>query len=183
MNIKLELDGVGENLSDHTLCCMSSYLLDLCITPEFLPAGVSFELDPAKEHKTFDVFRNVDAAKEQARLRYGSLVIHSSLISLKALDCRSIDEDNMHRYGISALAYLPLNTVSPDEERQIIAGVEDIIQHQVHTGKLPVGLAKQYEAQLRLLKDASEPDLELAAVTGHMSPRCMYSNPPKLRWC
>lgn len=82
----------------------------------------------------------------------------------------------MHRYGISALAYLPLHTISPDEEQQIIAKIEAMIQHQIHTGKLPLGLAKQYEAQLRLLKDSSEPDLELAAVTGHMSPRCMSSN-------
>lgn len=51
---------------------MFSYMFVLCVTPEFFPAGVSFELDPAKEHKTFDIFRNAEAAKEQARLQYGN---------------------------------------------------------------------------------------------------------------
>lgn len=80
----------------------------------------------------------------------------------------------MHRYGISALAYLPLQTISPDKAQQIVDSAENGVREQMQRGKLPVGLAQQYETQLRLLKDPAEPDLELAAVIGHMSPRCMY---------
>ncbi|EPS97882.1 hypothetical protein FOMPIDRAFT_142301 [Fomitopsis schrenkii] len=139
VSTKLELPGVGENLSDHTLCC------------------ISFELDPTKDHKTFDIFRNAELAEEQARLQ-------------------SLGEDNMHRYGISALAYLPLQTISPDKAQQIVDSAENGVREQMQRGKLPVGLAQQYETQLRLLKDPAEPDLELAAVIGHMSPRSVPSD-------
>lgn len=87
---------------------------------------------------------------------------------------RSMDEDNMHRYGISALAYLPLQTISPDKGQQIIASAENMVRGQMQEGKLPIGLAEQYEIQLRLLKDTVEPDLELAAVPGYLNPGCMF---------
>ncbi|KAI0728960.1 GMC oxidoreductase [Fomitopsis betulina] len=135
----LELPGVGENISDHTVCC------------------IPFELDPTKDHKTFDIFRNTELAKEQARLQ-------------------SMDEDNMHRYGISALAYLPLQTISPDKGQQIITSAENMIRAQMQEGKLPIGLAEQYEIQLRLLKDTVEPDLELAAVPGYLNPGSIPSD-------
>ena len=51
--------------------------------PETAPSGVSFELDSAHEHKTFDVFRNAQAAKEQARLQYEHIfVLYDQFISI-----------------------------------------------------------------------------------------------------
>ncbi|KAH9934323.1 GMC oxidoreductase [Fomitopsis serialis] len=134
--VKVELSGVGENLTDHTFC------------------GISYELDPSTPHKTFDIFRDVNLAKEQARLQ-------------------ALGEDNMHRYGISAFSYLPIQTINPAASQDIVAGAEQLIAEQIKSGKLPPGLAEQYKIQLRVLKDPTEPDLELIGVNGYMSHRSM----------
>ncbi|EPS94380.1 hypothetical protein FOMPIDRAFT_62470 [Fomitopsis schrenkii] len=131
--VKVDLRGVGENLTDHTFC------------------GISYELDPSIPHKTFDIFRDATLAKEQSRLH--------------------LDQDNMHRYGISAFSYLPIQIVNSKNAQAIIDNTETLINGQIEHSDLPPGLEKQYNIQLRILKDKMEPDLEFIGVNGYMSHR------------
>ncbi|KAI0950969.1 hypothetical protein AcW1_008132 [Taiwanofungus camphoratus] len=137
--VKLELPGVGENLQDHPFC------------------GVSFELDPKVAHKTFDVFRDPERAKEQTRLQQA-------------------DQNNLHRYGITGFGYLPLQLANPTEAPTIIEEVSAYIEQQKKSGKLPPGLAEQYDIQLRVLKDGTQPDLELIAFPGFMTLQSVPEN-------
>ncbi|KAH9841077.1 GMC oxidoreductase [Rhodofomes roseus] len=132
--VKVDLPGVGENVQDHTLC------------------GISYELDPKGDHKTFDVLRNAKLAEEQAKLQKEG--VH-----------------NLHRYGISAYSFLPIQVMNPNGAPEIVAGATKMIEEQIKSGKLPPGLAEQYKIQLRILQDAHIPDLEVIDVHCYMSHR------------
>ncbi|PCH42171.1 GMC oxidoreductase [Wolfiporia cocos MD-104 SS10] len=113
--------------------------------------GISYELDPKVAHETVDLFRNPEQAKEQLRLR-------------------DLDQDNAHRIGVSGFSYIPLQISSPNAVQNIIDGVTKHIEEQKKNGKLPPGLAEQYDIQLRMLQDRSLPDIELIAFPAHLTP-------------
>ena len=80
--------------------------------------------------------------------------------------------DNIHRYGISAYCFLPLQKMNPNGAPELIDGLSKLVEDQIKSGKLPPGLAEQYKIQLRTLKDPHIPDLELVDVNCFMSHRC-----------
>ncbi|KZT66296.1 GMC oxidoreductase [Daedalea quercina L-15889] len=114
--------------------------------------AISYELDPKTGPKTFDVLRNPKLAEEQAKLQKAGA-------------------DNLYRYGISAYSFLPIQTMNPNGAPEIIEGVSKLVEEQIKSGKLPPGLAEQYKIQLRTLKDAHVPDLEVIDVNCFMSHR------------
>ncbi|KAH9927654.1 GMC oxidoreductase [Fomitopsis serialis] len=111
--VQLELPGVGENLQDHTY------------------VGVSYELDPRVSHKTVDLLRDPEFAKEQVNLQ-------------------DLDKENVYRLGITAFGYVP-------------------IEEKKESGTLPPGLAEQWDIQLRVLKDATLPDVEVIGFPGWLT--------------
>ncbi|OBZ65934.1 Glucose oxidase [Grifola frondosa] len=112
--------------------------------------NVSFELDPKMEHQTFDLLRDAGFMKEQARLQ-------------------GLGMENLHRYAIGAFAYLPLSLVASSDARSIGEGVAALVQEQKKGGGLPPALAEQYDVQLRILEDKSQPDVELIAFPGFLT--------------
>ncbi|TFY63799.1 hypothetical protein EVJ58_g3033 [Rhodofomes roseus] len=124
--VKLELPGVGENMQDHTFI------------------GISYELDPKVSHKTADLFRNPEFAKEQVRLQ-------------------DLDKENMHRLGITAFGYAPLQLASPNGASSIVEKMTAYVEEKKQSGTLPPGLAEQWDIQLRVLKDSTLPDIEVIA--------------------
>ncbi|KZT72989.1 GMC oxidoreductase [Daedalea quercina L-15889] len=124
--LKLELPGVGENLQDHTF------------------VGISYELDPNVSHKTADLFRNPEFAKEQVRLQ-------------------DLDQENLHRLGITAFGYVPLQLASPNGSLDIVDKMTAYVEEKKKSGALPPGLAEQWDIQLRVLKDPTLPDVEVIA--------------------
>ncbi|KAJ3479106.1 hypothetical protein NLI96_g9296 [Meripilus lineatus] len=112
--------------------------------------SISYELDQSLPHETFDGFRDPEFAKEQARLQ-------------------ELDEDNRHRYGISAYAYLPLAEILPEFADSFAKRVGAWIEEQKKDGKLNPGLEEQLDIQLRILKDKDVPDVEFVSFPGYMS--------------
>ncbi|KAH9928307.1 GMC oxidoreductase [Fomitopsis serialis] len=130
--LKLELPGVGENMQDHTY------------------VGVSYELDPNVSHKTADLFRNPEFAKEQVSLQ-------------------DLDKENLHRLGITAFGYVPLQLASPNGAPSIVEKMTAYVEEKKQSGTLPPGLAEQWDIQLRVLKDATLPDMETLAFPGWLT--------------
>ncbi|TFY63801.1 hypothetical protein EVJ58_g3037 [Rhodofomes roseus] len=122
--VKVELPGVGENMQDH------SYI------------GISYELDPKVAHKTTDLLRNPEFAKEQLRLQ--------QVCSPSPL------------YPISLVS-------SPNDASSIIERTEAFVEEKKRSGKLPPGLAEQYDIQLRMLKDDTLPDIEAVILPGYLT--------------
>ncbi|KAH9928320.1 GMC oxidoreductase [Fomitopsis serialis] len=130
--LKIELPGVGENMQDH------SYI------------GMSYELGPNVAHKTTDLFRDPEFAKEQVRLH-------------------NLNEENLHRLGVNACIYTPIQTTSPNDASSIIERTEAFIEEKKRSGTLPPGLAEQWDIQLRILKDGSLPDIEAIIFPGWLT--------------
>ncbi|EPS94467.1 hypothetical protein FOMPIDRAFT_152880 [Fomitopsis schrenkii] len=114
--------------------------------------GISYELNTKEAHKTFDILRDVKLAEEQAKLQKQGV-------------------DNIHRYGISAYCFLPLQKMNPNGAPELIQDLTKLVEDQIESGKLPPGLAEQYKIQLRALQDPNVPDLELVDVNCFMSHR------------
>lgn len=130
--IKVELPGVGENVQDHTFI------------------GLSYELDSKIAHKTADVLRDPEVAKEHARLHVAG-------------------DESLYRLGITAFSYFPLQLGSPNATDAIVNEVTKYINDKKKSEKLPPGLAEQYDIQLRILKDKTLPEMELIAVPTYMT--------------
>ena len=74
--------------------------------------------------------------------------------------------DNLHRLGITAFAYAPLQLASPDAAPDIIEEMAAYVEEKKRSGTLPAGLAEQWDIQLRVLKDPSLPDMEVIGYPG-----------------
>ncbi|OCH90043.1 GMC oxidoreductase [Obba rivulosa] len=96
---------------------------------------------------TFDRLHDPEFAKEQARLV-------------------ALDEPNVHRYAINAFAYIPYSLANPEDAPSFMQKAEAHVQALKESGKLPPGLAEQYDLQLRALKDDKIPDVELIMFPG-----------------
>ena len=81
----------------------------------------------------------------------------------------------MHGIGITSFAYIPLSVANPKHSSTLIAMAEKIIQDEKSLGKLPTGLAVQYDRQLATLKDDTVPDIELVGFPGLFTTTCMLS--------
>ena len=75
----------------------------------------------------------------------------------------------MFRVGITSFAFFPLSTANPTQSAKIIDGVAKQVAELKKGGKLPPGLAEQYDIQLETLRSDTLPDLEIVAIPGHMS--------------
>ena len=66
--------------------------------------------------------------------------------------------------GIEAIcfAFFPLAVANPSETSSLVAKAVRFIEERKNSGKLPPGLAEQYDIQIERLKDQHLPDLEIA---------------------
>lgn len=74
--------------------------------------------------------------------------------------------ENLHRLGITAFAYAPLQVASPDAALGIIGKMTAYVEEKKQSGTLPPGLAEQWDIQLRVLKDSTLPDTEVIGYPG-----------------
>ncbi|KAF8466292.1 GMC oxidoreductase [Gautieria morchelliformis] len=107
-------------------------------------AGVSFELKDNISHESLDMLRNPEFAAQQRKLH--------------------AEHKGMHGKGITAFSYFPLSAANPKEAPSLIAQAAKFIEEQKASGKLPAGLADQYDLQLAALRDDALPDLEIAVM-------------------
>lgn len=75
----------------------------------------------------------------------------------------------MYRVGITSFAYFPLSAANPTQAPSIIESVARQVAEAKKGGKLPPGLAEQYDIQLETLRSDTLPDLEVVGIPGHMS--------------
>ena len=78
----------------------------------------------------------------------------------------------MHGLGLTSFTYFPLSVANPREAPSLVAKAADIIAKQKASGKLPPGLAEQYDIQLATLKSDTLPDLEVACFPGFLTSAC-----------
>lgn len=74
--------------------------------------------------------------------------------------------ENLHRLGVTAFAFAPLQVVSPVAASDIIGDMSAYVEEKKQSGILPPGLAEQWEIQLRVLKDPTLPDTEVIGYPG-----------------
>jgi hypothetical protein len=72
----------------------------------------------------------------------------------------------LHVTGITSFSYIPIQVTNPKDASTIIAIASKSIEEQKASGKLPPGLAEQYDIQLEILKDATAPDFEVVGYPG-----------------
>ena len=65
--------------------------------------------------------------------------------------------------GIEAIcfAYFPLSVANPGEASSLVAKAVLLIEEQKNSGKLPRGLAEQYDIQIERLKDESLSNIKI----------------------
>lgn len=68
--------------------------------------------------------------------------------------------------GITSYTYIPLQVTNPKDASTIIAKAEKSIEEWKASGKLPAGLAEQYDLQLDVLKEVTAPDFEIIGFPG-----------------
>jgi hypothetical protein len=74
----------------------------------------------------------------------------------------------MYRTGVTSFAYIPLTTASPDEAPDLLEGIAKKVEGAKRDGRLPPGLAEQFDIQLDVLRNDTLPDVEITAVPLHM---------------
>ena len=79
---------------------------------------------------------------------------------------RELGLENLHRLGITAFAYPPLQLASPNSAPDIIQRMTAYVEEKKQRGTLPPGLAEQWDIQLRVLKDPTLPDMEVIGYPG-----------------
>ena len=57
----------------------------------------------------------------------------------------------------------PIFVANPGEASSLVAKAVLLIEEQKNSGKLPRGLAEQYDIQIERLKDESLPDIKITA--------------------
>jgi hypothetical protein len=67
---------------------------------------------------------------------------------------------------LSGLCYFSLQFANPEAADEIISRLEGKIGELKKSGKLPPGLAEQYDIQLAILRDPNVPDIEILPTTG-----------------
>ena len=74
-----------------------------------------------------------------------------------------VKDDVAQRKGIDAIcfAYFPLSVANLGEASSLIAKAVLLIEEQKNSGKLPCGLAEQYDIQIERLKDESLPNIKI----------------------
>ena len=80
----------------------------------------------------------------------------------------SAEGKGMYRTGSSSFAYIPLSTVNPKEAPGLIDGLANKIDNAKRDGKLPPGLAEQYDLQLEVLRNGELPDVEVTVFPGYL---------------
>jgi hypothetical protein len=70
----------------------------------------------------------------------------------------------MYRTGVTSFAYIPLTTASPDEAPDLLEGIAKKVEGAKRDGRLPPGLAEQFDIQLDVLRNDTLPDIEVVAV-------------------
>lgn len=68
--------------------------------------------------------------------------------------------------GITSFTYIPLQVTNPKDASTIIAKAGKFIEERKASGKLPAGLAEQYDLQLGVLKEVTAPDFEIIGFPG-----------------
>ena len=81
----------------------------------------------------------------------------------------------MHGLGVTSFAYLPLSVANPKDSTSLVSKASQVIKEQKASGKLPPGLAEQYDIQLATLKDDTLPDLELALFPAFITSLCGWN--------
>ena len=79
---------------------------------------------------------------------------------------RGLDLENLHRLGITAFAYSPLQLASPHAASHIIEKLSAYVEEKKRSGSMPPGLAEQWDIQLRILQDSTLPDMEIIGYPG-----------------
>ena len=79
---------------------------------------------------------------------------------------RDLDLENLHRLGITAFAYSPLQLASPNAALHIIEKLSAYGEEKKQSGIMPPGLAEQWDIQLRVLQDSTLPDMEVIGYPG-----------------
>lgn len=79
---------------------------------------------------------------------------------------RDLDLENLHRLGITAFAYAPLQLASPDAAPHIIERISAYVEERKQSGTMPPSLAEQWDVQLRVLQDSTLPDMEVIGYPG-----------------
>ncbi|THH28509.1 hypothetical protein EUX98_g5668 [Antrodiella citrinella] len=79
---------------------------------------------------------------------------------------QDIGERNNHELGITAFSYLPMTIADPEAAKSFHARVAKFVADAKSSGKLPPGLAEQYDIQLKALKDDGVPDMEFVSWPG-----------------
>jgi hypothetical protein len=92
------------------------------------------------------------------------------------------EHKGMHGKGITAFSYFPLSVANPKEAPSLIAQAAEFIEEQKASGKLPAGLADQYDLQLAALRDDTLPDLEVALMPSFFTTVCAWPAFPSTRW-
>jgi len=82
----------------------------------------------------------------------------------------SLQGQGLYRNGISAFAYFPLSITGASETEAIISSLEEEYRTLEKEGKLAPGLKAQLDTQIKILKDTSIPDCEIASFPGMFSP-------------
>jgi hypothetical protein len=62
---------------------------------------------------------------------------------------------------VPTMSYIPLSVANPKGFSAFVAKVETAIKEQKASGRLPAGLAEQYDLQLEALKDDTVPDIQI----------------------
>ncbi|KAJ3554276.1 hypothetical protein NM688_g3197 [Phlebia brevispora] len=113
-------------------------------------AALTYELKPDRGYTSFDMLKDDAFAKEQARLQ-------------------ELDQYNLHRMGIRAVSYHPLQTIYPEYVQSYYDGVSAHISAAKQAGGLPPGREEQYDLQMQALRDASVPDFQSCGVPGFLT--------------
>lgn len=72
-------------------------------------------------------------------------------------------------------SYIPLSVANPKEFSALVAKAEKTVEEQKASGKLPPGLAEQYDLRLETLKDHSIPDIQIIGISARPDPTGAYS--------
>lgn len=127
---RVDLPGVGENLQDH---------------PFF---GISYELNPVSKHRTLDLLRDPEIAKEELALY--------------------AEGKGLFRTGLTSFTYLSLKQVATPGAAELAEKIEKDIEHYKNSTTTP-GLREQLDVQLAALHSDASPEFEIVMFPGLFS--------------
>ncbi|KAF9073598.1 GMC oxidoreductase [Rhodocollybia butyracea] len=156
VEVKIPLDGVGENVQEH----------------QFF--GCSFKLRDDYSEDTYDLLQMTP--KEKSILSSSKYFPNRMQANWELIDYCSSEGQGIYTTGMVNIAFMPLKTITPDAS-MLYAAEEARIRQDIQQNKYPPGLAEQYELQLEYNR-ANALDCEISGRSG-ASPGPNHPQPGK----